>query len=192
MEANPIAPPRLYTADEYWAWCLADAHHNKHTYLLAGVIHLMPPTGWLYGEVASEIGMLIRSYAKRHQLGSTTAAETGYRLSDDTVLAPGVGFISAERIPQVLPEGFVPFAPDLAVEIISPSNTLTEIRAKVEQYLQHGTRLVWVIDPRKQKVDVYRPAPDGKALVSFLGIQDMLDGEDMLIGFSVAIKDLFP
>jgi Uma2 family endonuclease len=86
-----------------------------------------------------------------------TAAETGYLVNRDpagrdTVLAPDVGFIGSGRIPAVLPDGYVPFAPDLAVEVVSPGNTQEEINLKIENYLRYGTLLVWIIYPREQRI----------------------------------------
>jgi Uma2 family endonuclease len=116
-------------------------------------------------------------------------ADTGFILSraPDTVRAPDIAFVAEGRFETGLPFGYVPFAPDLAVEIVSPSNTASELQAKVLEYLEAGTRLVWVIDPRRETVMVYRSRDD----IRILGRDDELDAADVLPGFKLALSELF-
>ncbi len=108
------------------------------------------------------------------------------------MLAPDIGFIIAARIPPTLPGGFVPFAPDLAVEVVSPGNTKDEIHKKVELYLRYGTRLVWIVDPKRQSIQVYQPnGADNQATVTYLGIANTLDGAAVLPGFTLPLRELF-
>jgi Uma2 family endonuclease len=192
-----VVQERFYTAEELWAMSQDPANADRRFDLREGVLYEMPPAGWLHGDVTLEFAVYIRLFARMHQLGRVTTAETGFTLhknpnGKDTVLAPDIGFIAAARIPAQLPDGYVPFAPDLAVEVISPSNTAEEISSKVELYLRYGTRLVWVLYPREQRIHVFRSSGQtGQATVTFLGIDDTLDGEDVLPGFSLRIADLF-
>jgi Uma2 family endonuclease len=163
---------------------------DTHLELIEGVLYPMPPAGGKHGSVTSILTMHVQYHVSQHNLGYVTAAETGYRLAEKTVLAPDIGFIRAERIPAELPDGFVPFAPDLAVEVMSPGNSASEMSRKVALFFQHGTRLIWVVHPNDRKVDVYHPADDG-AKIQFLGMDDTLDGGDVLPGFSLAIRELF-
>jgi len=137
---------KLYTADDLWEMS-AQADDETHLELIEGVIYQMTPTGGEHGEVVTELTLLIGGHVKANQLGRVTAAETGYRLAPRTVVAPDIGFISAARAPERLPKKYIPMAPDLAVEVISPSDTYSHTMKKVNQYLRYGTRLVWLVDP---------------------------------------------
>lgn len=180
----------LYTTDDFWEWSQLSDNADKRTYLIEGVIYDMGPASWIHGDTTMELSARLHQYVRRHGLGRITAAETGYILGDDTVLGPDIGFIAVERIPAVLPKGFVPFAPDMAVEVVSPSNRSEDIRLKVEKYLQYGTRMVWVVYPEKRKVDVYEPLTGG-ATVKFLSETDTLDGGNVLVGFHLPLSELF-
>jgi Uma2 family endonuclease len=182
---------RTYTAEEFWELSHLPEYSDQRLVLIEGSIITMPPTGWIHGDTASELDMLIRQFVKRHSLGRVTAAETGYQLAAKTVLAPDVGFIAAQRVPDQLPSGYVPFAPDLAVEVISPSNHAAEIDAKVEKYLQYGTRAVWLVYPERHKITVYHAGELSSPTVQFLGIDATLDGGDVLPGFSIPLRDIF-
>ena len=141
--------------------------------------------GWLAGQLVERIG----SFARERELG-IAVTETGFLLSVDppTVRGPDVAFISGETIQeQGIPEGFWRIPPDLAVEVVSPSNTTTEIRAKVLEYMVAGTRLVWVVDPATRSVAAYR----SRAEIRLLTDGDALDGADVLPGFRLGISDLF-
>lgn len=187
---------RLYTADDLWDLSQSVRYAEQRLELIEGELHEMSPAGWLPGEIASELGAQIRLYAKQHGLGRVTAAETGFVLhkhpgGKDTVLAPDVGFISAARVPEKLPQKFVPFAPDLAVEVISPSEKDDKIISKVELYLRYGVRLVWVVYPLRQLVHVYRPGEANQGSYAFLDINSTLDGEDVLPSFQLNLSELF-
>ena len=124
-----------------------------------------------------------------HHLGRVYAAETGFLLTTnpDTVLAPDAAFIRQERVAQLgNVTGFIPMAPDLAVEVISPYDTYTEVEEKVSLWLQHGTRMV-VVNPRRRGGTVYRP----RQAVLFLTEQDELSGNDVVPGWSICVQDLF-
>ena len=175
------------TAADFWELSQAD---DVHLELIEGVLWSRPLAGWKVGSITSVLTMHIQRYVSHNQSGCVTATGTGYRLAETTVLAPDIGFIRAEQIPDELPEGFIPFAPDLAVEVLSPGNSAGEMSRKVELFFRYGTRLIWVVHPNQRKVDVYHPAEDG-ATVQFLGLDDTITGGDVLPGFSLAIRDLF-
>jgi Uma2 family endonuclease len=106
----------------------------------------------------------------------------------DTVRAPEVAFVARKRIPaEGVPEGFWLFAPDLAVEVISPSDRFDDVLAKVQDYLHAGTRLVWVLHPRTTAAMVYR----ANGAVQLLQGHDELSGEDVLPGFRCRVQELF-
>lgn len=151
----------------------------------------MSPAGGKHGDLASELNMVIRLFVKQHRLGYVTAAETGYLiatdpLEGDTVRAPDAAFVAAQRLPGGLPDGYIPLAPDLAVEVVSPSDRPDEIEAKISDYLRAGVRLIWYVYPGLNMVRVETPT-GGRRLSG----ADVLDGGDVLPGFSLPASEIF-
>jgi Uma2 family endonuclease len=176
----------LMTADDLWQ--LPDDGHRYA--LVAGELIQMPPSGFLHGIVASKFNRFIDEHATKYDLGVVCAAETGFRLrqNPDSVRAPDVAFVSRERIlAQGKPEKFWPGAPDLAVEVVSPSDRFDDVFEKVQEWLAAGTRLVWVALPRTKTVMTYRP----NGLVKILQENEELNGEDVLPNFVCRVKEFF-
>ena len=123
-------------------------------------------------------------------LGIVYAAETGFKLASnpDVVRAPDVAFIRRDRVEEVGDvEGYWPGAPDLAVEVISPSDTYAEVQEKVFDWLEAGTKMVILVMPRKRAVTVYRSLTD----IIMLTEHDVLDGGDVVPGWKVPVRELF-
>jgi Uma2 family endonuclease len=157
--------------------------------LVQGELVRMTPVGGEHGVVAVNFVARLVAHVKPRHLGAVMV-EVGYRLTSDpdTVRAPDISFLAAERIPPGgVPAGFVAGAPDLAIEVVSPDDAAAEIEAKVQGYLAYGTRLVLVVHPRTRTVTVYRR--DGTARVLRSG--DMIDGEDVVPDFQLAVDELF-
>lgn len=159
------------------------------TELVRGVVVREPPAGFEHGRHASRIGYHLRRYVEEHPVGEVCGAETGFILSTDppTVRAPDAAFVAAARIPPGGVQGFFPGAPDLAVEVVSPSNSASDIQAKVFDYLDAGARLVWVVYPETRTVAVHRTRAEAR----FLTDADALDGGDALPGFRLEVARLF-
>jgi Uma2 family endonuclease len=179
---------RLYTADDVWEL----SHQGgdpKRLELMRGEIIEMTPTGGLHGIVAMRIGKILASYVEAQNLGYTVAAETGFILAQkpDTVRAPDVAFIARNRMPHPIPEQYFRFAPDLAVEVVSPNDKAKDIREKVLDFLKAGTRLIWIVYPDARTIDVYRPGQD----VQVIGPDGSLDGVDVLPDFTLPVSQLF-
>ena len=180
-----MATHHLVTADE-----LGRMGHQDFGYeLVRGELVPVSPPGEEQGRLATHIAARLFDFVVARQLG-TVYVETGYVLSrnPDTVRGPDVSFLSAERSAAVRGRvGFVPFAPDLAVEIRSPSNTLAEVSAKAQEYLDAGARLVWVVDPVSQALWIHQagrePAPVSKG--------SWLEGGAVLPGFDLSLAELF-
>lgn len=174
---------QLITVKEFEQMTFDDAHVE----LVKGEIVQMTPAGGNHGEVALAIGALIRTYVRQHQLGKAYAAETGFVLSHnpDTVRAPNVAFIAADRARPY--ESFVDSAPDLVVEVVSPGDSHQEVEQKVLDYLDAGTKLIWIVQPRTRTITVYRSLKDVRILTE----NDTLDGNDVLPGFNIAVKEIF-
>lgn len=157
--------------------------------LVRGRVVREPPAGFEHGRLANRILYLLTRFVEEHGGGEILASETGFVLFDDppTVRAPDAAFVAAGRVPSPAPAGFGRLAPDLAVEVISPSNTLAELHAKVTDYLDAGTRLVWALDPGTRTITVYRSRKE----IRLLAGGDELDGEDVLPGFRVRSSKIF-
>lgn len=143
-----------------------------------------------HGRLASRVALRVAGYVEANDLGEVFIAETGFVLCENppTVRAPDVAFVSNARLPA--PEDSVRFghlAPDLAVEIVSPSNTAAEILDKVADYLDAGSRLIWIVEPAGRRVTVYRSRTE----IQLLQGDDALDGYDVLPGFSVRVAEIF-
>lgn len=190
-----VTQERLYTVEELWDLSHQPENAGRRFELSEGRLIVMTPAGWKHGGLASKLDRVIGSFVEDHQLGMTTAAETGYILRQspdgkDIVRAPDVGFIAGDRLlsaPDALPDGYVPFAPDLAVEVISPGDDADDVHRKVLEYLKSGTRLVWLFYPKSASVAVH--TPDGSFM---LDVNGTLDGGDVLPGFRLPLKDIFP
>ena len=184
------------TADEFF-----DSPYSKGFELIDGVVvpkgtspenlsekeNLMP-TGTLHGVVTGRLTAYLTVYVIENGLGETCAAETGFRLAPKTVRGSDIAFITKEKLEIFgVPINFFPVAPDLAVEVISPSNTYDEIQDKIEKYFNGGTKLVWIVDPKRYKIFVHRP----DNTVALLNKSDVLDGEDVIPNFQIPLEKIF-
>jgi len=162
---------------------------DEHVELVAGVIRYMTPAGGAHGGVAATLLVELGLYLRTHPVGRCFTAETGFvlRRRPDTLRCPDVAFVIADRIASGIPRGFFEGAPDLAVEVLSPSNPRSEISAKTAEYLATGGRLVWVLDPATKTVMVHEA--DGS--VRRLAEGDELNGGSLLPGFRCPVATLF-
>ena len=158
--------------------------------LVEGDLRQMSPAGHNHGRIAMRLAIPLGKFVADNNLGEVYAAETGFKLrtNPDTVRAPDVSFIRLERVQEIgETEGFWPGAPDLAVEVNSPGDTIREVEEKVEEWLNAGTSLVWVVSPKLHTVTAYRSLTDIVTLTE----RDMLDGGDVVPGFQYSVADLF-
>ncbi len=156
--------------------------------LVRGELREMPPAGGYHGNVAFTVASIIGAYIRGKDLGAGFTAGFVTRRGPDSVRAPDVAFVSKERFAgDRPPDGFVETAPDLAVEVVSPSDDAASINAKVEEYFAAGTRLVWVVYPATRSVAVYR-AP---TLTEVRREGDTLDGYPVFEDFQTPVSDLF-
>jgi Uma2 family endonuclease len=151
-----------------------------------GELITMPLAGADHGYRGIEITMILGNYVKNHKLGRVYAADTGFRLRDDTVRAPDVAFVRAERVSKPHGKGFAKGAPDLAVEI-SPSDSVPQLMRKVKQYLAAGCHTVWVVYPERQEIHVF----EGSGVDRLLHAGDTMEAPELLPGFCVPVSDLF-
>jgi Uma2 family endonuclease len=177
---------RLVTADE-----LIRMPDDGFKYeLVEGRLVTMTPAGGVHGQLSMRLGTALDIHVEAHDLGVVFPADTGFYLAraPDTVRAPDVSFVRKERIPEGgLPVGYWSGPPDLAVEVVSPNDSMAEVESKVQEYLRKGVQLVWVVFPKKRAVAVYRPG----APSDMLSEDDMLDGGEVVPGFRFPIARLF-
>jgi Uma2 family endonuclease len=178
---------QLMTADEL----LAKPDDGFVYELIKGeLIKVSPPPGHEHGLVAMNIAGPLFEYVKTNNLGNVYAAETGYLLEEDpdTVRAADVSFVSKKRIEAAGPvKGYWKGAPDLAVEVISPSDTVGRIEGKVAEWLERGTRLLWVVSPKMRTVTVYRSLTE----IAVLTDKERLEGGDVIPGFQISVAEIF-
>ena len=181
---------KLYTIQEFWEIAQLSENEDKRLELIDGVILVMPPSSNKNTVVAFRVARFLGNHVDEHDLGYVTGADGGFELGPKTVLIPDVGYISKERAGKLVGNVF-PVAPDLAVEVISPSETARKVLDKVRAYLLAGTQLVWAVDPIDKVVDVYRLAEDDTINVKTLDINEILDGGSALSEFTISVKELF-
>lgn len=170
---------------------------GKRVELVRGQLVVREPASFRHGALTLRIGVALTNHLVGEQAqmgwslprGRLATADPGFTLarSPDTVRAPDIAYVSRERHAAPMPDGFPEFAPTLAVEVRSPSDRVGAIVAKVGDWLSAGTEMVWVIDPPRESVVVYRA--DGS--VTVLGIADVLSGDDVLPGFTLRLETLF-
>jgi len=158
--------------------------------LVAGTLTKKPARGWQCGLVASRLLGRLGWHVSQHKLGVTLTAAPGFVLSrdPDTVRVPAIAFIRGERFRAIEhKEGFCPGAPDLAIEVVSPNDTHSEVDEKVKAWLDAGAAMVWVVNPAWRSVTVYRGSTDIKTLTE----KDDLDGEDVVPGSRCRVGEIF-
>jgi Uma2 family endonuclease len=208
MTAQQVTPPRPASIAP---WAEIVPHMPPMT---VDELHAIPDDGWTYeliegvlvrmplsspgsSNVGTRLLARLHIYVEDHALGMVSGEQGGYRLDPahplDTEVAPDVAFVQASRVPPPTSPDYYgrgwQLAPDLAVEVASENQFAPGMGAKARLYLRFGTRLVWVIWPRYQRVDVWRPGDD---VPTALGVEDTLDGEDVVPGFTCAVARLFP
>jgi len=177
---------KLMTAEDLWALPKNGLRHE----LVRGELRTMPPAGGEHGVTTINLAWPMGAHADRNDLGKVLAAETGFILSrdPDVVRAADIAFVAKARIPATgIPKGFWPGAPDLAVETVSPSDTMEDVDEKVDDWLNAGTKMVWVVNPKRRTVTVYRSRDHAHILYE----KDELDGQDVLPGFKIAVSKIF-
>jgi Uma2 family endonuclease len=177
---------QLVTADELFAMPKDGFRYE----LVKGELRTISPAGEEHGAVIMFLAAPLAQYVKAHKLGHVFAAETGYKLASnpDTVLAPDIAFVRRERVEQTgLLKGYRECAPDLAVEVMSPGDTVREVTEKAGQWLAAGALMVWVVNPKRRTVTVYRAPGD----VATLNEQDELDGGEVVPGFRCKVSEIF-
>jgi Uma2 family endonuclease len=156
--------------------------------LVRGELIMMTPAGYEHGSIVVNITAPLATHVKQNSLGRVFSADTGFQITHDpdTVRSPDVAFVAANRVGSPLVRGFFDGAPDLAVEVLSPSDRMSEVLAKIHDWLDASCRAVWLVDPKTRTVTVYR----NRSQIG-LTISDQLNGDDVVPGFSLPVVEVF-
>jgi Uma2 family endonuclease len=182
---------RLITADELLSTPHRDERGNDCCLeLIRGEVKRMSPGGGTHGRVCLKLGAVLLAFVEANDLGAVFGAETGFTVEydPDSVLGADAAFVTKERLQSVEDlDKFLPFAPDLAVEVLSKSNTVAEMDEKIALYFAAGSRQVWIVNPKRRAVSVYSSPTE----VRILAGHETLGGGDVLPGFELKLSELF-
>lgn len=182
-----MATTKLLTADDLARMTPEPGYRYE---LIRGVVRRMAAAGARHGKIAFEVGLRVGNHVAEHRLGVLFSSDTGFVIErdPDVIAMPDVAFVRAERMPPgETPEGYVPVVPDLAVEVVSPTDRWVDVEEKVALYLDNGVPLVWLFVPRLRVVRVYAAGqPDVE-----LGEDGVLDGGDVIPGFTLRVAEVF-
>lgn len=182
---------RVWTAADLLA--MPDDPERRYE-LVEGRLMRMSPTGGTHGRSSMGLGARLAMHVEQHDLGVVFGAETGFNLTRpgerrETVLAPDVAFVRTANVPLTETDAFPRVAPDLAVEIASPSDSRRRMAEKARRYLDRGVRLVWVVWPRRREIDVWASGDDAPRT---LNAADTLDGGLVVPDFSIPVAHICP
>jgi Uma2 family endonuclease len=187
----PIHLPRTLRCTQEQFVELVKANPELRWELTAqGEVIVMPPTGSETGNYNSELIANFVIWNRQSQLGKVFDSSTGFRLPNGAIRSPDVAWIAQERWAQLSPEQrrtFAPICPDFVVELVSPTDDVNALEAKMQEYIENGCRLGWLVNPQKRQVTLYRPrmAPE---TISF---DVPLTGEDVLPGLTLDVRHIF-
>ena len=177
-EGTPPAPVKM-TLEEF-----LESDLEGYEYVEGELIPRMP-TSLKHGKISLKLGSRLFQHVDENRLGNVYPAPTGFRVGE-RMLIPDIAFVSIARIPDDMDKAS-PIPPDLAVEVVSLTDVLNRIVEKAFAYLEVGTQLVWVVEPKSKTVMVYRSETDIKLLTR----NDTLTGEDVVEGFACPVAELF-
>lgn len=177
---------KVWTDEEFMA-LPKDGHRYE---IVNGELVDMGNSGALPANLAIILSSALFAIVNAQKLGSLFDSSTAFKMKNGNKRSPDISFFAKERLQGMteLPTGFLEGAPDLAVEILSPGNTVEEIETKITEYFDNDARLVWVISPTQHYVLVYRCAQEPDRLLKSV---DSLDGEEVIPGFTFPVADLF-
>jgi Uma2 family endonuclease len=177
-----VAPERTITVKQFW-----QEYAGKPYELIDGQIVEVALSGGTKGIITTRIGNLISAFVFSYDLGEVFL-KTGFQLGKD-LRGADAAFVTTERWQTVTePEKYVPFAPDLAVEVVSPNDSASDVNNKVDLYFVSGSQLVWVIYPKSRQIIAHYP--DHTARI--FNDTELIDGADVLPGLQIAVTKIFP
>ena len=191
-QGNIVAPdvekPELYTAEEF-ARLSAMYPDLRMELTREEKLIVMPPSGGESSNQSSIVGGRLFAWNDQNRLGFTFDANGGYDLPNGGTRAPDASWVARDRWEALTPEQrrkFLPLSPDFAAEVLSPTDSLSETQEKMAEYMTSGTRLAWLINPRRKEVEVYRSGQDMETLHNPVS----LSGEEVLSGFVLSLEGI--
>lgn len=181
-----VLPERQLITAEQLFWF---SDNGKRRELVKGKLREMALEVSSHGACGGTLQAYLGYHVITQRLGQVFSAGTGFTIAraPDTVRAPDIAFVSKDRLPDPLPYGYLELAPDLVVEVVSPNDTAREVREKVDDWLNAGVRLVWVVDYQKRTITEYR----SRKPIRVLREEDTLNGGDVVPGFSLPVREVF-
>ncbi|NMF86674.1 Uma2 family endonuclease [Nodosilinea sp. P-1105] len=182
--------PALALTDEQFAQICQNNRDLRFERTAQGELVILAPTGGETGRTNVELAADLVLWNRRDRLGVVFDSSTGFKLPNGSTRSPDVAWVRLERWEALTPDQqrrFVPLCPDFAIELKSPSDELADLQAKMQEYLENGLQLGWLIDPEQQRVDIYRPhhAPES------LSNPKTLSDEALLPGFVLDLSEIF-
>jgi Uma2 family endonuclease len=188
----PLQIPSGWKVTDEQFWQLAKANPDLRLERTAErVLLVMPPTGSEGGSYNAEVSADLVVWNRHHRLGIVFDSSTGFRLPNGAIRAPDTAWVAQARWQALTSEqrqGFAPLCPDFILELASATDDMDDLRAKMQEYLENGCRLGWLIDRQTQQVEIYRPDQP----VEILQAPATLSGEDVLPGFVLNLHSIFP
>lgn len=180
----PRQKRKAWTDDELAAW----PRDGQKREVLEGHL-IMSPVHINHSIICVRLASLLFHFAQRRNLGEVFDSSVGCRLAPDLVLSPDVSFVARARLRKIgiAPDKFLQGAPDLVVEVLSASDRMTHINRKLEHYFEHGARLAWLVNWRKEQVIIYT----ADSIESLADSDDVLTGGAVLPGFRCKLQKLF-
>jgi Uma2 family endonuclease len=178
---------KLLTAEDFFL--LPAPGDGSLQELVRGEIINRPPPGGMHGVICSKVVRKIGNFIEAGPGGTVACNDTGFitERAPDSVRGPDISYWSKKRLTEV-PLGYIETAPDLLVEVLSPSNTSKQIRTKLKEYFAKGVRLVWVLAPEDRTLTIYRTLDEGRVLHE----SALVTGEEVLPGFACRVSELLP
>ena len=182
-----LSPTIELTDEQFFQLCV----NNRDLRLeqtAEGELIIMPPTGWKSGNRNSRLTQRLGNWTDADGTGLAFDSSTGYILPNGAKRSPDASWVSRERLEALNPDPtqFLPMAPDFAVELRSANDELRTLQQKMQEYIDNGVRLGWLLDPQNQRVEIYRPGQDVEVLQS----PTSLSGEDVLPGFMLDLTQI--
>ena len=155
-----------------------------------GELIVMPPAGWETGKRNAEITIQLGSWAKRDGTGVVVDSSTGFTLPNKAMRSPDAAWVRKSRLAKLTAKQkkkFLPLCPDFAIELRSPSDNVRVLRNKMQEYLDNGAQLAWLIDPEEKRVYIYRP----QAAIEQLDAPQTVSGGPVLVGFLLDLREIW-
>lgn len=183
-----LAAARQVTIEEFER--MRPAPDRRYELDQGEVLELTFPNPW-QNLVTGKLYRLLEAFVRERKLGLIFPSDTGFILSNDppTLRGPDIAFIGNQRLAGLDLRANIPGAPDLAVEVLSPGDSYSDVRRKVRQYLAAGCRTIWLVDPEARTVEIHEP---GIPTSRELSAADRLEAPDLLPGFAILVAELFP